>query len=370
MHFVVFGLSVSSSWGNGHATLWRGMLRAMAARGHTVSFYEKNVPYYASTRDAWPCPAGVSLRLYDSLDNVQNMSERDCASADVALWTSYCPDGARVSQIILNSSATIKGFYDLDTPVTLSALRAGTAVEYLPLDGLADFDLVLSYTGGRALEELGSLLGARRVVPLYGAFDLDTHHPVAAMDQFRGALCYLGTFAADRQRALEELFLTPATRMPEQRFVLGGAQYPEKFPWTNNVFFVRHLPPSLHPAFFCSARATLNITRNSMAEYGYCPSGRLFEAAACGAAILSDWWEGLDIFFTPGEEILRVESANQVADVLRFSDRELRCIGEAARQRALDQHTAVQRIAELESICENVISDRGKPVIRDISEVA
>jgi spore maturation protein CgeB len=346
------------------------MLRAMAARGHTATFYEKNVPYYASARDGWHCPAGVSLHLYDSLEDVQSVAKRDFASADVAMWTSYCPDGARVSQMILNSSAVIKAFYDLDTPVTLSALRAGKLVEYLPSNGLAQFDLVLSYTGGRALDELQSLLGAVRAVPLYGAFDPETHYPVAAMDKFRGALCYLGTFAADRQRALEELFITPAARMPEQRFVLGGAQYPEKFPWTNNIFFLRHLPPSLHPAFFCSARATLNVTRRSMAEYGYCPSGRLFEAAACGVAILSDGWEGLDMFFTPGEEIVPVKSASDVVDVLGLSDSELHHIGEAARQRALEQHTAARRIAELESICESVISERREIAIQNISEVA
>ncbi|MFL6305059.1 MAG: glycosyltransferase [Candidatus Sulfotelmatobacter sp.] len=370
MHFVVFGLSISSSWGNGHATLWRGMLKAMVERGHTVSFYEKNVPYYASTRDGWHCPAGVTLRLYDTLEEVRSMAMREFASADVALWTSYCPEGAPVSQMILNSSAAIKAFYDLDTPVTLSALRSGATVEYLPPEGLAGFDLVLSYTGGRALQELESRLGAGRVVPLYGSFDPETHYPVAAMDEFRGALGYLGTFAADRQRAVEELFVRPASRMPEQRFVLGGAQYPENFPWTNNIFFVRHLPPSLHPAFFCSGRATLNVTRSSMAEYGYCPSGRLFEAAACGAAILSDWWEGVDIFFTLGEEILRVDSASDVIDALGLSDKELRRIGDAARQRALEQHTAASRIAELESICESVISDRGHTISRDVSEVA
>jgi spore maturation protein CgeB len=158
--------------------------------------------------------------------------------------------------------------------------------------------------------------------------------------------------------------------MPEQRFVLGGAQYPDNFPWTYNMFFVRHLPPPLHPAFFCSARATLNITRSSMAEYGYCPSGRLFEAAACGTAILSDWWEGLDVFFTPREEILRVESASDVVDALELSDRELHRIGAAARQRALEQHTAAHRIAELESICESVISDHRGAGVPSVSEVA
>jgi spore maturation protein CgeB len=190
------------------------------------------------------------------------------------------------------------------------------------------------------------------------------------VEEFRGALSYLGTFAEDRQRALEELFVTTATRMPQERFVLAGAQYPESFPWRPNIYFVRHLSPTLHPAFFCSSRATLNITRSSMAEYGYCPSGRLFEAAACGVPILSDWWEGLEMFFTPGTEILRVESSDDVINALDLSDLELRNIADAARRRALEQHTAASRLAELESICEAAISNRKQPIFRGEAEVA
>lgn len=178
------------------------------------------------------------------------------------------------------------------------------------------------------------------------------------MEEFRAALSYLGTYAADRQSALEELFLAPATRLPRQRFALAGAQYPPDFPWAGNVFFVRHLPPSLHSAFFCSSRATLNVTRSSMADYGYCPSGRLFEAAACGAAIVSDWWEGLEAFFTPEKEILRVDSAEDVEQALALSDAELRKIGNAAKERALEQHTAEKRVMELEAICEDVVAHR------------
>jgi spore maturation protein CgeB len=356
MHFVIFGLSVSSSWGNGHATLWRSLLKAMSRRGHTASFYEKNVPYYANSRDEWSPPEGIRLRLYDSLKDIQVETARELATADVAFCTSYCPDGPEASRMILDSRAAIKSFYDLDTPITLKAIHSDEAVPYLPSDGLGGFDLVLSYTGGRALDELQSKLGARRVAPLYGSVDPESHCPVDAVEEFRAALCYLGTYAADRQRALEELFLKPAARMPQQRFVLGGALYPETFPWEKNVFFVRHLEPSLHSAFYCSSRATLNITRSSMAEYGFCPSGRLFEAAACGAAILSDWWEGLDTFFAPGKEILCVRTAEAVENALALSDGELREIGSAARQRTLEQHTATRRVIELEAICEDVIA--------------
>lgn len=304
MHFVIFGLTLSSSWGNGHATLWRGLLKALAQRGHGVTFYEKDVPYYADTRDGWPLPHNVSLRLYDKLSDVQEEASRDLTHADVAIVTSYCGDGALVSEFVLQSGAAVKVFYDLDTPVTLDALNSGKGISYLPSEGLGGFDLVLSYTGGRALEELQTRLGARRVAPLYGWVDPDVHLPTAPLEEFRAELSYLGTFAADRQAALEELFVRPAHSKPGGRFVIGGAQYPDSFPWSSNTFFVRHLPPALHSPFFCSSRATLNVTRRAMADYGYCPSGRLFEAAACGAPILTDTWDGLSMFFTPGVDLL------------------------------------------------------------------
>ncbi|HEY3624720.1 MAG TPA: glycosyltransferase [Terracidiphilus sp.] len=354
MHFVIFGLSVSSSWGNGHATIWRGLLKAMAAAGHTATFYERDVPYYASARDVWESPFGVRLRIYQSLDEIQAEAAAEINCADVAICTSYCPDGIPASRLILDSHAAVRAFYDLDTPVTLDALQAGKPVPYLPPEGLSGFDLVLSYTGGRALDELRSRLGARLVAPLYGAVDPDVHAPAAPREEFRSALSYLGTYAEDRQRALEELFVQPARQRAHLRFALGGAQYPHDFPWTSNIFFVRHLPPSLHPAFFSSSRMTLNVTRRAMAEYGFCPSGRLFEAAACGTPILTDGWEGLDAFFKPGKEILRVDTAADVLGALDMPDSELANMAAAARQRTLREHTASQRVAQLEAICEGV----------------
>jgi len=351
MHFVIFGLSVSSSWGNGHATIWRGLLKAMAAAGHTATFYERDVPYYASARDVWECPFGVRLRLYQSLDEIQAEAAAEINCADVAMCTSYCPDGIAASRLILDSHAPVRAFYDLDTPVTLDSLQAGKSVPYLPPEGLSGFDLVLSYTGGRALDELQSRLGARLVAPLYGAVDPGLHVPAPPREEFRAALSYLGTYAEDRQAALEALFVEPARQRPDLRFAIGGAQYPHDFPWTPNIFFVRHLPPSLHPAFFCSSRMTLNVTRRAMAAYGYCPSGRLFEAAACGTPILTDWWDGLDTFFKPGTEILRVNTAADVLRILDLPEAELAAIAHAARERTMREHTAQHRVAQLEAIC-------------------
>jgi spore maturation protein CgeB len=361
MHIVIFGLTVSSSWGNGHATLWRSLIRALSRRGHTTVFYEKDAPYYASNRDVWLLTDGAHLRLYQSSHEILGEVRSELAHADLAVCTSFCPDGVLASSLILDSNAGIRVFYDMDTPVTLNSMRNGKAVEYLSAGGLAGFDLVLSYTGGRALAELQSRLGARAVAPLYGWVDPQTHYPVEPVERFRGALSYLGTYAEDRQAALNELFLEPARRLFQERFLMAGAQYPEDFPWPQNLFFSGHLEPAQHSSFFCSARATLNVTRQTMAQYGYCPSGRLFEAAACGAPLLSDAWSGLETFFSPGEEILEVQSATDVLDALSLSDVELANIGRAARARTLDEHTAERRARELEALCEQVLSSKELP---------
>ncbi len=356
MKIVIFGLTVSSSWGNGHATLWRALITALTGRGHEVVFFEKDVPYYAGNRDLWELPPRGALHIYPELSAIVGEARQQLAAADLAMTTSYCPDGMAAAQLILESRATIKAFYDLDTPVTLDRLRGGEPVGYLPASGLRDFDLVLSYTGGRVLTELQDRLGARVVAPLYGSADPETHHPVAPRDEFRGDLSYLGTYASDRQATLEALFLEPARRLPRSRFVIGGAQYPAEFPWSPNIFFVRHLPPLLHPAFFCSSRATLNVTRRAMADYGYCPSGRLFEAALCGVPVLSDTWEGLETFFKPGQELLTVRSSQDVVDALQLTDAELARIAEAGRARVLAEHTAEARAEELERICAGLSS--------------
>ncbi|MHA3774645.1 CgeB family protein [Verrucomicrobiota bacterium sgz303538] len=348
MKIVIFGLAISSSWGNGHATLWRGLCRALIARGHRVIFFERDVPYYAAHRDMHELPGG-RLVLYRDWDQVLSTACDELSDADVAMTTSYCPDAIPAGRLILDSRA-LSVFYDLDTPVTISRLKTGEPVSYISDEGLGAYDLVLSYTGGAALEDLKSRLGARRVAPLYGSVDPSKHRPVPAVEAYRADLSYLGTYAQDRQAALERLFITPAQQMLQMRFLIGGAQYPEDFPWTPNIFFVQHLPPAEHPAFFCSSRLTLNVTRQAMADMGYCPSGRLFEAAACGVPILSDSWAGLNHFFEPGREILLAHNTDDALAALELSDAELRKIAEAARERTLSEHTAAHRARELEQI--------------------
>ncbi|PTY08075.1 glycosyltransferase [Opitutaceae bacterium EW11] len=353
MKLVIFGLTVSSSWGNGHATLWRGLCRALGDLGHTVVFFERDVPYYAEHRDLTSLP-GARLELFRDWEEVLPLAHREVADSDVAMVTSYSPDGVAASELIVEAGGGLRVFYDLDTPVTLDEFKHGQPISYLGPRGLADFDLVLSYTGGEALEQLKTRLGARRVAPLYGSVDPDVHRPVEPAPEMLCDLSYLGTYAADRQPALEELFVKPARTLPDRKFLIGGAQYPADFPWTPNLYFLRHVEPRRHPAFYCSSRATLNVTRRAMKQMGYCPSGRLFEAAACGTPILSDDWEGLGEFFRVGEDILVARSGEEVVAALERSPEDLRRIGHQARERALAEHTAAHRAMELLSILENV----------------
>jgi spore maturation protein CgeB len=359
MKIVVFGLTISSSWGNGHATLWRGLSRALARRGHHVVFFERDQPFYAGNRDLFEVPGG-ELVLYGVWDDVRQRAAADVADADVAMVTSYCPDGIAATEVVLAGRA-LPVFYDLDTPVTLSRLSRGEGLSYLGPGGLAGFALVLSFTGGVALERLRDALGAERAVPLYGHVDPDVHRPVEPMSHYRADLSYLGTYAADRQAALGEFLMEPARLRPGKRFLIGGAQYPQNFPWTSNIFFVRHLPPTEHAAFFSSSRLTLNVTREPMAAMGWCPSGRLFEAAACGAALLSDTWDGLDAFFTPGREILAAADAGEALAALDLDDAEVRRIARAARERTLAEHTSDRRAEELERILDTARTPLAEP---------
>jgi spore maturation protein CgeB len=351
MELAIFGLTVSSSWGNGHATLWRGLIHALAKLGHRVTFFERDVPYYAQHRDCFGLPNG-ELILYSSWDDVRAQAEARVARADIAIVTSYCPHGREASALVLESRAPCKVFYDLDSPITLASIERGESVPYLPEHGLADFDLVLSYAGGQALRGLAQVLGARRVVPLYGGVDPLLHRPQPADARYAAALSYLGTYAPDRQSALEALFLEPAALHPELRFALGGSQYPQDFPWRENVYYHQHVPPFEHASYFCSARLNLNITRAAMAQCGYCPSGRLFEAAACGACLISDIWPGIESFYTPGSELLLANNAQDVVNALALSDAELRAIAERARERTLDEHTQAHRARTLIRACE------------------
>ena len=348
MKLVIFGLSVSSCWGNGHAVLWRALIRAFGRRGNHSVFFERDVPYYAQNRDLTSLEGG-ELVLYGDWDEVLHRARRELADADAGIVTSYCPDALAATDLVLTAPGR-HVFYDLDSPVTLAELAAGRTVSYIGREGLAPFDLVLSYTGGIALSALRLRLDARRVAPLYGSVDPDHYWPSAEIYGPRAALSYLGTYAADRQAAVKALLVEPARRRPDQRFLIGGAQYPLDFPWASNIEFWRHVPAHDHRRFYAAARLTLNVTRQAMTALGWCPSGRLFEAAACGTPIVSDWWEGLDEFFAPSREIIVVRTTEDMLAALARSDTELARIGTAARDRVLTKHTAEHRAAELEML--------------------
>jgi spore maturation protein CgeB len=342
MRLAIFGLTVSSSWGNGHATIWRGLLNALVRRGHSVTFFERDVPYYAHHRDL-RSGAGYDLVLYKSWAEVEPRAHEAVSAADSAIITSYYPDALPACDLVLDSSVPVRVFYDLDSPVTLERLSRGERVEYIPPYGLSPFDLVLSYAGGKALEGLRERLGARHVAPLYGGADPEMHQPVTPDDRFTSDLSYLGTYAADRQASLEQLFIEPARHCPKKKFMIGGSMYPTDFPWSENIWFVDHVAPPQHPAFYSSSRLTLSVTRAAMVDMGYCPSGRLFEAAACNTPVVTDEWEGLNQFFEPGREILVANSAADVVAGLALDADELRRIGEAARARVMSEHTAQHR---------------------------
>lgn len=346
MKLVVFGLTLSSSWGNGHATIWRGLCGALSRLGHEITFFEKDVPYYANHRDL-ACPQDYELVLYSSWKGVAEQAETAIENSDAAIVTSFCPDAEAASDAVLDCPSSLHVYYDLDSPVTLQLLRENGKVEYVPHYGLSPFDLVLSYAGGRALDEMKQSLGAGRVAALYGSVDPEIYHRVNPSNRYFADVSYLGTYSSDRQATLDQLFLEPARRTPTKRFLVGGAMYPEDFPWSENVWFVHHVPPPEHPAFYSSSKLTLSVTRGPMAELGYCPSGRLFEAAACETPLISDDWEGLSDFFEPGREILVAKDTGDVIDALNFDSEELRRIGAAARERVLEEHTADHRARQL-----------------------
>jgi spore maturation protein CgeB len=351
MKIVVFGLSITSAWGNGHATTFRALFEALHRRGHDITFFEKNVEWYASNRDL-PEPPYCKLRLYEKWADIVAEARRELGDADVGLVGSYFPDGILATDELLDSRAAVKAFYDIDTPITVAGLRQNGKTEYLDAKQVSGFDVYFSFTGGPMLQEIESRFGARATGPLYCSFDPREYRRFRSNKRFACDLSYMGTYAPDRQAKLEELLVRPAEQRPEMKFMIAGPQYPKKIRWPKNVRRIVHLNPRWHARFYSSARLTLNITRREMVIAGYSPSVRLFEAAACGATIVSDNWPGPDSFFTPGREILLPTDAADVARYLALSDSELRRIGEAAQHRVLTEHTSEVRAVEFEAAIE------------------
>ncbi len=360
MKITIFGLTISSSWGNGHATPYRAILRALHRMGHHVTFYERDVPYYARRRDLNSADF-CRLILYSQWEDVCPQAQRDVRESDAVIHASFCPEGARIIDETQESSGPVRVFYDLDTPVTLEKLATGSA-EYLRADQIPLFDLYLSWCGGEILRDLEQQWSARKALPLYGCVDPDVHLPVEVPEQYRCLMSYMGTYAADRQHKVEQLFVEPVRQRPNETFVLAGSMYPREMQWPANLRHFEHVSPHDHPALYSGSRFTLNITRDTMARGGYCPSGRLFEAAACGTPVVSDWFEGLDHFFVPGEEILVVGDSNDVSSALDASDEMLARLAKRARERTLAENSGQRRAMELISYLEDAITGRSQAV--------
>jgi spore maturation protein CgeB len=346
LSIVILGLSITSSWGNGHATTYRGLVRELARRGHDVLFLERDVPWYAENRDLAEAPHG-KVHLYASLEELTDRYTAAIRKADLVIVGSYVPEGVAVGKWVLHEARGVTAFYDIDTPVTLAKLRQRD-YEYLSPDLIPRWDLYLSFTGGPLLRRLEQAHGAKSAQALYCSVDPEAYFPEPG--KYRWDLGYMGTYSDDRQPKVETLLCAPARAWWRGRFVVAGPQYPAELDWPANVERIEHLPPGEHRAFYNAQRWTLNVTRAAMVRTGWSPSVRLFEAAACGVPIISDPWPGLEALFVPGEEIIIARSAEECAAVVsRMSDGDRRRIGERARARVLAEHTAARRALDLES---------------------
>jgi spore maturation protein CgeB len=344
-HVVVIGLAISSSWGNGHATIYRSLLGALGRRGHHVLFLERDDPGYAAHRDLrdWD---SVRVAFYGSVQELGQRYRSAIQGADVVIVGSGIAEGQDVLDWARRHTRGVLMFYDIDTPQTLQRLETGESCTYLRRNQLPMLDTMLSFSAGTALERLVAL-GAPRARSLCCSVDPGVHLPVN--EETRWDLGYLGTYAPDRQPALGRLLLDVASRRASARFAVAGPLYPDTIPWPTNVERVEHLPPQAHAAFYCGQRFTLHLTRTDTRRLSHAPSVRLFEAAACGSAIISDACEGLEAFFEPYVEILPATDARDIEQYLDLSEGERRTIGRRARSRVMAAHTSEHRALELEA---------------------
>jgi len=359
MKIVILGLSITSSWGNGHATTFRGLVRELVKLGHDVLFLERNALWYAENRDL-PHPPWGQTALYGSLPELQAGFSADVRDADAVVVGSYVPEGIAVGQWVQSLAHGVRAFYDIDTPVTLAKMTRGEC-DYLTPELIPGYDVYLSFAGGPTLTRLEQQYGSPRAHALYCSVDPDLYFPEDPAPACDYDLAYMGTYSDDRQPPLGTLLLEPARRWPEGRFTVAGPQYPDGIAWPPNVTRTEHLPPARHRDFYNRQRFTLNITRADMIEMGYSPSVRLFEAAACGVPILSDYWDGLDTIFKIGTEILVTRSADDTLSILRdMPEADRKQVAARARARVLASHTAAHRAAELAGYLQKAQEQRRK----------
>jgi len=366
MKLVFFGLTISSSWGNGHATPYRAIIRALNNLGHQVHFFEKDAPYYSSRRDFDTCDY-CRLTIYQDWNQIRAQALAVARESDAVITASFLPEGQQINDELLELPHPLHVFYDLDTPVTLRGMAQG-GVEYVRRSQFSTFDLVLSFTGGRTLGLLQKDYGARLVQPLYGCVDPDDYRRCAPSSEFACDLSYMGTYSPDRQEKLDKLLLEPARRNSRKQFLLAGSLYPWQWQWPQNVRRIEHVAPAAHARFYSSSRITLNLTRGEMAAYVWCPSGRFFEAAACGTPLMTDGWEGLDAFFDPQHDLRVVQRVQDVEDVLQMPDSDLLAMASRARERTLDEHTGRVRAGQLLTYLDEAYSGRTESMQTEVAQ--
>jgi spore maturation protein CgeB len=352
---VILGLTISSSWGNGHATTYRGLMKELTRRGHRVLFLERDMPWYAEHRDIINTEYG-EIRLYQSIQELKLKYTKEIETADLVIVGSYVPEGKTVGEWVINTTKGIAAFYDIDTPVTLSRIKR-EACDYISAEQISKYDLYLSFAGGSVLSILENVYGAPLAKPLYCSVDPDLYKTVVTNKNYD--LGYMGTYSKDRQDLVEKLLMTPASNWKDGKFIVAGPQYPQTIVWPENVVRKDHVAPSAHSEFYSSQRYTLNLTREDMVKTGYAPSVRLFEAAACGTPIISDYWEGIDTLFDPGKEVLIAGSSEDVIRYLKeVPEDERNKIGLSAKNRVLTSHTAAHRAIELETYYKEALNYR------------
>ena len=350
MKIAFYGSSLLSAYWNGAATYYRGMLRALAARGHAITFYEPDVYDRQQHRDIDP-PDWCRVVVYDGTAEALLAAAGKAGEADVVIKASgvgFMDDLLLESVLASARPDALRIFWDVDAPATLAELR--TASDHPLRKALGRIDLVLTYGGGDPVVAAYRELGAAECIPVYNALDPQTHHPVAPEPRFAGDLGFLGNRLPDREERVERFFLDAAASAPAQRFLLGGSGWGDK-PLPENVACLGHVPTADHNAFNVTPRAVLNISRASMAETGFSPATRVFEAAGAGACLITDWWEGIDLFLAPGTEILVARDGRDVAEIVAtLSPERARAIGTAALARVLREHTYAHRAEAVDRI--------------------
>ena len=350
LNIAFFGSSLLSGYWNGAATYYRGIIRALHQRGHRVTFYEPDAYDRQQHRDIAEPPWARVVVYKNTLDEALRHMAGAC-EADIIVKAS----GVGVFDEVLESAALDQKtssnaivFWDVDAPATLDRVKQDSQDPFR--EKIPRYDLILTYGGGDPVISAYKHFGARECVPIYNALDETTHFPVERSPLFESTLAFLGNRLPDREARVDEFIFRAATMMPGKNFLLAGNGWQDK-PMPGNVRYLGHLPTAQHNAFNSSPLAVLNISRASMAQYGFSPATRVFEAAGAGSCIISDQWVGIDQFFEPGKEIVVACDGAEVAGHLsELSPQQARSIGDAARKRVLAEHTYAHRILELERL--------------------